>query len=158
MGHCIEGLVVPAALVAAAREVSVVVALPLDAADLSFIPMTDQLFDFLAERTPSSMQRPYPEFWKLSGAGVAWLHSLSIAGRVAYIETEYFGGTGAQAAAVWESGNLIFGPEQSEMIGPVDRALALLGVKSAGGRDEFDVAGLRKHRSNERWLELARDF
>src|SRR5258708_69477 len=30
--------------------------------------------------------------------------------KIAYVEAEYFGGDGMQAAAVWEEGRLVFGP------------------------------------------------
>jgi hypothetical protein len=43
-------------------------------------------------------------------------------GPLAYFETEYFGGLGGQGAAVFQNGELIFGPHWAE-IGPIDRAL-----------------------------------
>jgi hypothetical protein len=70
---------------------------------------------------------------------------------VAYIETEYFGGTGTQAAAVWEGGKIILAPRRAD-IGPINDALRLLGVTRTPTQDEFDVAGLRRHRRTEDWL------
>ncbi len=55
------------------------------------------------------------------------LAELSRSGRLAYIETEYFGGTGGQGAAVYEGGAEIMPPTWAES-GVINRALGLLGV------------------------------
>jgi hypothetical protein len=78
-------------------------------------------------------------------------------GRVLYFETEYFGGTGAQGAVVYEQRECIFGPESADL-GPINRALALLGVRTLPPAcDEFETIGLHRHRSCEDWLETAED-
>ena len=150
MTHMIQGLVVPAAI---ARTISVehAVLVPLGAAGVAFIPMTDVLLDHLTARFPTSTAHAPTEFWKLSPSAVLWLEELSATARVAYLETEYFGGVGGQAAAVWESGKIIFGPRQAN-IGPINDALRLLGVTRNQTQDEFDVAGLGRHRRTEDWL------
>jgi hypothetical protein len=146
----IEGLIVPTAI---AQTISVdhAVAVPLNAAGVAFIPMTDGLLDRLSACFPTSTGNAPPEFSKLSPSVVLWLEELSATGRVAYIETEYFGGVGAQAAAVWEGGKMILGPRQAD-IGPINDALKLLGVTRTQTQDEFDVAGLGRHRETESWL------
>lgn len=70
----------------------------------------------------------------------------------AIIETDYFGGTGSQAAAVYR-GDVEIMPPESTAIGPVDRsigpinkALRQLGVIASGGRDEFETVGLACYR------------
>jgi hypothetical protein len=73
---------------------------------------------------------------------------------VAYVETEYFGGDGVQAAAVWEGGAIAFGPRQADA-GPINEALRLLGVERTTAQDEFDTVGLGRHRRNEGWIEEA---
>jgi hypothetical protein len=150
MTHMIQGLVVPAAI---ARTISVehAVPVPLSAAGVAFIPMTDVLLDHLAARCPTSTARAPTEFWKLSPSAVLWLEELSATARVAYLETEYFGGGGGQAAAVWESGKIILAPRQAN-IGPINDALRLLGITRTQTQDEFDVAGLGRHRRTEDWL------
>jgi hypothetical protein len=124
-------------------------------ANLAFIPMTDVLFDHLATVFPAEVGDAYGEFWKLSRSGAIWIGEISKLGRTAYIETEYFGGVGAQAAAVWEAGRLIYGPKKGE-IGPINDALQLLGVVPTPADDEFAVAGLGRHRSNEEAIEAHR--
>jgi hypothetical protein len=150
MTHMIEGLVVPTATAQRISEEGAV-PVPLDAAGMVFVPMTDMLLDRLAVRFPTSTDRALKEFSKLSPSAVLWLEELSAAGRVAYIETEYFGGAGAQGAAVWEGGKIILGPRQAD-IGPINDALRLLGIMRTQTQDEFEVAGLGQHRQTEDWL------
>jgi hypothetical protein len=71
---------------------------------------------------------------------------------VAYVETEYFGGEGTQAATVWDRGATIFGPAEAEA-GPINQALRRLGVERTAGEDEFDKVGLGRHRRNEDWIK-----
>jgi len=77
---------------------------------------------------------------------------LSHHGPVAYVETDYFGGAGVQAATVWESGSVRM-PAQKAGKGPINRALRLMGVRAGLLQDEFDVVGLGANRSNDDWLE-----
>jgi hypothetical protein len=96
--------------------------------------------------------------------GFAYLSSEVEAGIVAgvgtepalYIETEYFGGTGAQGAALFADGKLMWrrtiSTEDTGTIvakTPISQGLAALGVRSAGGQDEFDTVGLSRFRSLE---------
>lgn len=72
-----------------------------------------------------------------------------------YFETEYFGGEGTQGAAVFRDGELVFGPQSAEL-GPINNALALLGVKPLPPAiDEFETVGLQRHGDNDSWLESA---
>lgn len=75
-----------------------------------FLPATDDLHDELGDGGS-----PHDEFWRLSN-GLARLGAeLSRRGPVAYVETDYFGGTGEQAAMVWENGEVISGPSRSRI-------------------------------------------
>ena len=70
-------------------------------------------------------------------------------GPLAYFETEYFGGLGGQGAAVFQDGELIFGPQWAE-IGPINHALKLLGVSiRPPAQDEFETIGLHLPRDAE---------
>ena len=70
----------------------------------------------------------------------------------AIVETDYFGGKGSQAAAVYRGAVEIMAPEStaigeaSDSKGPINTALRLLGVTASGGCDEFDTVGLGHHR------------
>jgi hypothetical protein len=76
---------------------------------------------------------------------------LSGGGRVAYVEAEFFGGIGTQASAIFENGNARIPPVVGE--DAINQALREIGVVAAKGKDEFDCAGLGKHRDTEGWLE-----
>ena len=75
---------------------------------------------------------------------------LSVDGRLAYVEAEFFGGLGTQAAVVWTNGIISGVP----MLGPnaIDQALRSIGVIATKGVDEFDTLGLGRHRDIEGWL------
>jgi hypothetical protein len=77
------------------------------------------------------------------------LVDLSLEGPIAYVETEYFGGIGDQAAAVYRDGQRIYAEGMIDLDDPrhggegnINDALALLGVVAGEGEDEFDALGL----------------
>ncbi|MEU8611429.1 hypothetical protein AB0C29_25920 [Actinoplanes sp. NPDC048791] len=120
-------------------------------AGLSLIPMTDELFD-AAGGGPTSEALG---FWKLP----AGFEPERVAGAVAYVEAEFFGGVGTQRAALWMSGRLALGPlfvgedEHFAPAGsPISQVLARLGAGREGHHDEFDAIGLGRHRHTEDWL------
>jgi hypothetical protein len=104
------------------------------------------------------------------------LLDLSRFGPLAYIETEYFGGTGGQGAVVYSGREVVMGPEWHDS-GPISRALGLIGVKRrpVGGRfstlglralgligvkrcpvgDRFSALGLGAYRSNDDLIDAA---
>lgn len=68
---------------------------------------------------------------------------------MAFVETDYFGGTGGQGAVVFRDGVAIYGPEW-DSIGPINRALVLLGVEvTPPMTDEFDAIGFGSIRAFE---------
>lgn len=76
-------------------------------------------------------------------------------GGFAYIETDYFGGTGSQASAIFSRE---LPPRRLVDTGakaparpdsPINQALRSLGVKAALGQDEFDTLGLGRFRDLE---------
>lgn len=152
MGHAIQALLIPDAAADLVPE-----QLPHTRAisighGIQLVPITDATFDALREQDPDSPDPPDVEFWKLSGPIVRVALDLSQHGPVAYIETDYFGGAGEQAATVWEAGKVRMPAEQAGK-GPINRALRLMGVRAGRLQDEFDAVGLGKNRSNDDWLE-----
>jgi hypothetical protein len=74
-----------------------------------------------------------------------------------YFETEYFGGTGSQGAAVFRAGEVAYGPKAA-VSGPINEALALLGVRTPSvGTDAFEAVGLGRHRRTDDWLGIEDD-
>ncbi|OEJ21482.1 hypothetical protein AR457_37465 [Streptomyces agglomeratus] len=122
---------------------------------LSLMPMTDEVFDAVTDGSDGGDLG----FWRLPGGFETVLAQWSSAGPVAYVEAEYFGGVGEQRAAVWAGGSLALGPLDtptrkrfSRAVSPISQALQRLGAQKLLGEDEFEAAGLDRHRNNEDWI------
>lgn len=72
-------------------------------------------------------------------------------GLIAYIEVEYFGGTGVQNGILWKNGKRIF--EHSGTKDVVNLILKQFGITRSKSRDEFETVGLNRHRYTEDWLD-----
>ena len=77
---------------------------------------------------------------------------------LAYIEAEFFGGTGEQGAALFRQGELEwlskFAPIGNVIpVTPISEVLQRLGVSRGKFADEFDALQLGRHRNMEDWLE-----
>lgn len=112
----------------------------------ALIPVTDDLLDEIGADGASG------KFEKYTPALADWLNRISISGKVAYIEAEYFGGVGEQSSVVWNAGHQVLGPEHGASA--INAALRCLEVRSEAS-DEFDAIGLGRHRHVEDWLEEA---
>ena len=69
--------------------------------------------------------------------------------KIAYVETEYHGGTGFQFATTWASGRIVQEPSliESEFgVGAINEALSQFGVQPMPERDLFDTVGLTWYR------------
>jgi hypothetical protein len=69
----------------------------------------------------------------------------------AVIETDYFGGQGDQAAAVYRGDRVVMAPKAGA-VGPINEALRHLGVRALPGLDEFDTVSLRHFRDFDNLL------
>ena|SRR5262245_24042472 len=150
MGHAVRGLIArPETLEALACKHSLRPPVALSAG-LAILPLRDTDLDSFLDRPFSSN----PEHASLlSEEFMGELGTASRGGALMYFETDYFGGQGTQAAAVFQDGALVFGPESAEL-GPINAALQLLGVRIAPPAvDEFDTVGLGRHRHTNDWLE-----
>lgn len=124
------------------------------AQDLTMILLTDELFDDLAERFPSDVEDNYKEFSFLSDSVMQWALQLSKTTPVAYVEAEFFGGTGGQSCIAWDEGVIRLGPLSGE-IGPINEALRFLGAEPKSARDEFQAVGLMRARDHEGWIKVS---
>lgn len=128
---------------------------PLDQG-LWMLPMTSRMFEaFGGEDDPDKFPNAPAELQRA-------LASSSRRGPVAYVEAEYFGGTGTQSAQVWDGGTVVLGPlvladdESPPTAGsPISRALRRLGVAQGNHHDEFDAVGLGRYRTTDDWLAPA---
>lgn len=122
---------------------------------LSLMPMTDELFDSVADGGDDRAL----DFWRLPKGFAQTLADRSTAGPLAYVEAEYFGGVGEQSAVVWDGGAIVLGPlhepegRPSPPAGsPISQALRRLGALAGAGEDAFTAVGLDRHRSVEDWV------
>lgn len=128
-------------------------------------------FAFLPVSEPAGKGQgafPFEHLVQLTPALVAWAQEQSRLFPLAYIETDYFGGSGEQSAVAWAGGQIVFGPARTVdrfengkyvptplLEGAINRAVRHLGVERGDARDEFDALSLGRHRSNAEWLAEA---
>jgi hypothetical protein len=112
---------------------------------LAFLPLDGENLDRIVGAEGGAA---IGDFVFLTERLVEHLKAQSRAGALLYIETEYFGGTGGQGAALFQNQALAFGPEFGAG-GAINRGLMLLGVKRGASRDAFETAGLQIFRSND---------
>ncbi|MEJ8303970.1 GNAT family N-acetyltransferase [Saccharibacillus sacchari] len=119
--------------------------------DLALIPLDDELQKEI-NGGAASLIEPWDVLTEqIESAG----RRLSMHGIVAYVEADYFGGTGDQSCIVWEKGTERLRETRADKA--INCALKLLGVTvSADAADEFDTIRLGRHRSVERWTQDAR--
>ncbi|XVU22813.1 hypothetical protein ACQPZJ_36910 [Actinoplanes sp. CA-054009] len=133
---------------------------------LAMAPVSGALFE---ELTGSSHGDPFdermpPEFDR---ALAEW----SASGPVAWLQADFFGGDGHQAATVWRAGETAWGPvfddrfEGPREQWPINAALARLGLRPSGRpyswdpartMDLFDEVGLGFERDVDAWVAYAR--
>lgn len=113
----------------------------------------------------ASSSENFEEFYNLTPHVLGLGKMLSIEQPVAYVETEYWGGDGTQAAIVWHEGRTVFRPHTGLLswrrkgvqnlptgCGAISLALNRMGVIVNEEHDEFDALGLGRFRSNEDWI------
>ena len=116
--------------------------------EAAIFPVTQAFYDRFLQTSPREAFSDC--FHYLSYPLAAICSSLSEFGAVAYVEAEFFGGMGQQAAVVWEDQQVVLGP--LEDADAINKALRLLGIKRGRGGDEFDAVDLGKHRETTEWL------
>lgn len=115
------------------------------------LPVTDELYDRLPGTHRTVVVTDGIKFKCVSPKLVSVITEASDDEAVAYVETEYFGGSGDQGAIVGQAGNIIFGPTSGR--GAINSALRLLGVDKGKSYDEFEAVGLGGVRWNTDWLK-----
>ncbi|MCO8273804.1 hypothetical protein M1L60_24710 [Actinoplanes sp. TRM 88003] len=154
MGYVLQCVIAPARVLDPRPPFTNAVVVGLDQG-LSLMPMTPDLYDEVSRGDHSFAPAHLfpPGFEDVLSA---W----SATAPVAYVEAEYFGGSGSQFAAVWQNGALALGPlhltpnEPRPAPGwsPISHALRHLGASRQNHDDEFDALRLGRHRHTEDWL------
>lgn len=75
------------------------------------------------------------------------METYSFRTKLAYVETDYFGGTGTQAGLLYENGKPAAAPQSGE--GTINALLRELGVWRKPDKDEFEMLELGKYRHME---------
>lgn len=149
MGHCITAIIATSPVVE-----RLLVGRSLVAADLRdglrLVPLDDDSLDSLG----FDFSQTTVGFTYLCSGLLDFLTQLSTHGRLAYVETEYFGGTGSQAAAAF-SGGTVIPPSPLSGSGAINTALRGIGIVATKRQDEFDYIGLSRHRHTSDWIEAA---
>jgi hypothetical protein len=115
---------------------------------LGFLPVTDEL----AEEAGGG-GRAYDVLDRLT-EGLARLGArMSEMDSVIYVETDYHGGAGEQAAMAWHDGGVMSPPVRAR--DAIARVLAWVGVESSDHYDEVEALGLDRHRDNDEWVRQA---
>ncbi|MGW5669901.1 hypothetical protein [Micromonospora sp. NPDC003776] len=134
--------------------------------DFALLPVTPQLVQELTGDLPDfatgepSAEQPFRLV--LSRALADLLARWSRQGPVAYLEAEFAGGLGHQAAAVWLGGEVSWGPhldrtlDRSRADWPINAALARLGVEPGPWIDLFAELGLHLEGDTAGWLTHGR--
>lgn len=117
---------------------------------LALLPNTDELSEELRANDGGGGPA-FEEFYNLTPRLAELAALWSAGGPVAYVETDYFGGSGEQAAVLWENGEIVYEPYRGKL-GPVNDVLRRLGAERGDGLDQFDAVGLGRHRSNDDWI------
>lgn len=124
------------------------------------LPVTNDML----ERLGGDDVWPFGEVFRFLSAGVeALARRTSLAGDIAYLEADIFGGTGTQAMVLWRGGEACLGPVTAEFTAtapdpsssqqwPFNQALRELDVDRGDAFDEFDALGLGRWRHTEDWL------
>ncbi len=133
-------------------------------ASIYVLPLDDDLHDHLHESYGTGEW--LDDGLQLSSGDIAFAARASAGTALAYIETEYFGGMGSQAAVLWEHGALRLGPavmtayearKRPQKLWPINAALRALGIEATDTDDEFQSFGLANFRSNDAIRERAHD-
>lgn len=122
------------------------------------IPLPEQLVVTLGPSDPKSEPHGMDE---CHSTVFSMLLEASHESHLLYVEADFWGGWGEQAAMLVHGGEIAwsrpFRPvehieDADEWRSPISEGLRLLGVDSQNHIDAFDAVGLQRHRKTEGWL------
>ncbi|MFC7280164.1 hypothetical protein ACFQS1_39920 [Paractinoplanes rhizophilus] len=155
MAYVVQAVIAAPAALEQCRALDYAVVVELDQG-LRLMPMTTALFDEV--RQGDTVDERFASCVRFPPGFEATLATWSALGPVAYVEAEYFAGTGSQFSAVWHHGEIVLGPllkaEDDPLPAqgsPISQALRYLGVSTLGHYDEFEAVGMIRHRHVRGW-------
>lgn len=154
MGHTVQAFIAKAeVLLDATRGIKAARVIAIEQG-FALLLNTDEFYDEVGKHAGGDAL-PYEEFYKLSKRLADLCAESSTRGPVAYIETDYWGGEGEQAALLWEQGEVVYEPRKASS-GPINDVLRRMGVERGEHLDEFDAVGLDRYRDNGDWIKQPR--
>ena len=122
------------------------------------LPITDVLMKQFRSHSAGIFSFKKPPIAEIPCGLLNLIFEISQLVPVAYITTEYFGGSGGQDAAAWKKGKLLFSPssvgyEKEWPNSSISQALRAIGVIAEINKDEFDSLGLGNYRETHKWAE-----
>ncbi|MEW4372087.1 hypothetical protein [Paenibacillus kandeliae] len=120
--------------------------------ELYTVPFTPDLYDEIHESPEASVEGSVEGMDVLTATVEAICLDISLSGMLAYVEAEYFGGSGSQSCNVWHDGRNVLKELQTDQA--FNQALRYLGVQRHDELDEFEQVQLARHRDTEEWLNL----
>ena len=156
MGHAIRAVIGKAEVVEALASDWILAKVTPLPQQMAMVLATDALIDDVVELVNVRGESVYPQFVYLVPALESVLKDKSRLGPLAYIETDYFGGSGTQAAILYDREKVVLGPLQQETVwtgteyqsgdDAINPVLQRMGVHRGRARDEFDALQLGSHR------------
>ncbi len=143
MGHCINAVIGARDPVRRLAEDWLIEVTELPQ-DFGMIPMTNGFLEDVGELMEVSDDLCFPELENFTEEVKELMEYYSFRTKLAYIETDYFGGVGTQAGVLYENGRIAIGPRRGE--GTINILLKELGVWHYPDKDEFDMLELGKYR------------
>ncbi|MFO1014026.1 MAG: hypothetical protein U1E50_09700 [Caulobacteraceae bacterium] len=152
MGHCITAVLGGPAVIAAIGQAAAAPTATELAQGLWIIPLGEAQLDRLAGEAEGER---FPDFTYLGDDLDLTLQGFMVHGPFVYLETNYFGGSGGQAAALYRVGCPVerkaeaVAADKRLSYGPINQMLRGHGVRAAPGKDEFETLGLTRFRHLE---------
>lgn len=154
MGHCIRAIIGKRADVQkiAGDWPLGVIELP---QDFGMVMLTNRFLDDVEELYECGGEDIFPELDGFFAAVRELMEQYSIRTKLAYIETDYFGGVGTQGGVLYENGKPVGEPTVGRVCEPkmgtgvINGLLKALGVWREHGKDEFESLELFKYRRME---------
>jgi hypothetical protein len=110
------------------------------------IPVDEALHTSIEAKHPGAVRPPELDVSPFGLEGVLAAAAAG-GGGLAYVETEYFGGTGGQSATAFVDGREAMAPQRARGGGgAINQALRSIGVMRTEAADEFDTVGLGERR------------
>lgn len=119
--------------------------------NLYIIPFTQNFYDEVNQYSESNH---FDKFEYLNERLFNFLSQKSLIEPIAYVEADYFGGTGGQSAIMFEKSKIIIDIRYTDTgYGAINSVLKEFGISKENNNDEWDTVGLLRHRKTEDWLE-----